>query len=137
MVTTRLKGAFLLLTVAQAAHSTEEFLFELWEVFPPARFLSSTVWPWNPVIGFLIINVGLVMLMIWCLLRVVRPERSSARAWIWGFVALEGINGVGHTVWGLLDMGYRPGLLTALPFLVLVPILVGELRGSVTHDATL
>ncbi|MGI9625587.1 MAG: HXXEE domain-containing protein [Longimicrobiales bacterium] len=128
----RLKVAFLLMACAQAAHSLEEYWGRLWEVFVPAQFLSSFVWPPNPVVGFLIINVSLVALGFWCYFRVVRTDHRSLRAWVWFFVVLQSINGVGHTVWAGMNHGYRPGLITAIPFLVLVPVLVRELSKTRT-----
>ena len=38
--TTRL--AFLLVILAQAAHSIEEYAFRLYDLFPPARFVADT-----------------------------------------------------------------------------------------------
>ena len=130
MVTPRLKVTFLLLAISQAAHSLEEYFGQLWEVFIPAQFLSSFVWPSDPVVGFLIINISLVALGFWCYLTRVRPERPSARAWVWFWIALEAVNGVGHAVWASINHAYTPGLITALPFLVLVPVLFVELLRS-------
>lgn len=123
----RMKAAFLLLALAQAAHSVEEYFARLWEVFAPAAFLSSLVSASRPEVGFLVINVSLVALGFWCYFRVVGREHPHARAWIWFFVALESVNAVGHVLWAAMNQGYRPGLLTALPFLLLVPVLVQEL----------
>lgn len=123
----RMKNTFLLLTLVQAAHSLEEYFARLWEVFAPAAILSSLVSASNPEGGFLLINVSLVAVGFWCYFWVVRREHRNARAWIWFFVGLESVNVVGHALWAATSQGYRPGLFTALPFLILVPILVREL----------
>lgn len=123
----RVRLLFLLVVLTQAAHSCEEYVGRLWEVWLPAQFLSSLVSPSNPVFGFLIINGSLVALGFWCYLWLVRRNAGSGRAWVWFWVLLESVNGVGHTIWAVADGQYRPGLLTAIPFLVLVPLLVREL----------
>lgn len=46
------RTAFGLLIAAQAAHSIEEYLGRLWEVFPPATFVSGLVSP-NRDVGFI------------------------------------------------------------------------------------
>ena len=130
MISARLKLLFLLLVLAQMAHSTEEYLGRLWEVFAPAQFLSSLIYPPDPHVGFLIINIGLVLLGFWCYFAVVRRDRPSALPWIWFWVVLESINGVGHVVWAGMNGGYRPGVGTAVLFLILVPLLVREVRSA-------
>ena len=128
MVSDRLKLAFFFLACAQAAHSLEEYLGRLWEVFIPARFLTNLISETNPVLGFLVINVSLVAFGFFCYFYVVRPATPTALPWIWFWVLLETVNGVGHTVWAIISRTYQPGLLTAPAFLILVPIMVFELR---------
>ena len=38
---TRIERAFGALVLAQAAHSTEEYIGRLWESFPPARWVTG------------------------------------------------------------------------------------------------
>ena len=102
-------------------------MFRLWEVWAPAQFLTGLVSGSNPVLGFLAINIGLVVFGFACYFFAVRPGKPSARALVWFWVCLESVNGVGHTLWAFTSASYRPGLLTAIPFLILVPILVWEL----------
>src|SRR5881397_2539472 len=40
---TRSKTTFLALVAAQTAHSAEEYLGRLWDVFPPARFVTGLI----------------------------------------------------------------------------------------------
>ena len=136
MVSARLKMLFLLLVFAQAAHSLEEYLGRLWEVWAPARFVSELISPSDPVVGFLVINIGLFAVGLLCHFMVVRPARPGARAVIWFWVLLESANGVFHTLWAATNQAYRPGLTTALVFLVLVPLAVKETMVPRAHPAT-
>ena len=56
----RIRRAFLFLVIAQAAHSIEEYLFRLFDVFGPARFVSGLVSD-NLATGFAIINVSFLI----------------------------------------------------------------------------
>ena len=104
--------AFLLLVVAQAAHSVEEYMTRLYAVFAPARFVSTLVSD-DPATGFAIVNASLVALGVGCYLGPVRAGRPSARVWAWAWVALELANGFGHSVLAFSAGGYFPGALTA------------------------
>lgn len=44
----RSRFAFLVLVLAQAAHSAEEYIFKLYDVFVPARFVSGLDIPFSP-----------------------------------------------------------------------------------------
>jgi hypothetical protein len=121
------KPAFLALVVAQAAHSIEEYVGRLWESFPPARILTSLVSD-DLERGFLILNIVLVAFGFWCYLWPVRREWPAAVALMWGWVAIETINGVGHPLWALRTGGYSPGVFTAPILLVLAIHLSRRLR---------
>ena len=41
----------------------------------------------------------------------------------WAWVTLELVNGVGHTVWSMMQNGYTPGLITSLLLLPLAVLL--------------
>ena len=60
----RIRWAFLALIVAQAAHSIEEYVFRLFDVFAPARFVSGLVSD-DLSVGFAFGNAGLVMFGLW------------------------------------------------------------------------
>ena len=111
------RSAFLVLVLAQAAHSVEEYAFKLYDVFAPARFISTLVSE-NPRTGFAIVNLGLVAFGFWCYAARVRPARSSARAWVWPWVFLEALNGIGHPAMAVARGEYFPGTLTAPLLLV-------------------
>ncbi len=59
------RSTFLALVVVQALHSIEEYVFRLYEVFPPARFLSGLIYP-DLETGFLIANVSFVVFGAFC-----------------------------------------------------------------------
>jgi hypothetical protein len=129
---TRFQITFGALVLAQAAHSVEEYIGRLWEVFPPARFLTGLV-SQDREQGFVIINVAVVAFGVWCLAWPIRRAWSSARALAWGFVTLELINGAGHLYWSLITGGYTPGVATAPVLLFLAVYATREL--SVTTAA--
>jgi hypothetical protein len=124
---TRVTFAFSALIVAQAAHSMEEYLGRLWESFPPARFLSGLLSS-DREMGFIAINIALVAFGLWCAFFPVRREWSSAHVFVWFWIVLETVNGVGHPVWTLRQGGYTPGALTAPLLLVLALYLWSQLR---------
>lgn len=116
----RLQTAFGALVLAQAAHSVEEYVGRLWESFPPARFLTGLV-AQDREQGFLVINILLVAFGLWCFLWPFRRQWPSAMTIGWGWVAVEIINGIGHSSWTLWQGGYTPGVATA-PILLLLGI---------------
>ena len=112
------RRAFLALVLVQAAHSVEEYVFRLYDVFAPARFASSLVSS-DLAWGFVVLNVSFFVFGMWCYFALVRPGRPSAAAFVWGWVIVELANGVGHTLLSLFRGGYFPGVATA-PFLFIL-----------------
>jgi hypothetical protein len=111
------RAAFAILIGAQAAHSVEEYVFRLYDIFSPARLVSS-LFSSNPATGFAIANAGIVLFGVWCYTMRIRPSHPSDRALAWLWVILELGNGLGHTTLAALRGGYFPGVGTA-------PILIG------------
>jgi hypothetical protein len=107
------KRLFLGLIVIQAFHSAEEYLFKLYDVFPPARFLSGLVAS-NRQVGFAVMNVLLVLFGMWCYLWPVRRKWKIAAALMWVWVVVELFNGLVHPAWSLLQRSYTPGMMTSL-----------------------
>ena len=107
--TTRL--AFLLLILAQAAHSVEEYAFRLYDLFPPARspICSASTGP----VGFAVFNIGIVLFGLWCWFARIRSQHRSAGGFAWCWALLELGNGLGHVGLALMAGGYFPGLFTA------------------------
>jgi hypothetical protein len=116
-MTTEIQHTFLLMVLLQTLHSLEEYVFELWEHLPPARFLSGLVSDDLPL-GFAIINLSIIAAVFWCYFVPVRNDGSSARSVVWFWAMIESVNGIGHIGFGLFSGGYFPGLYTA-PFLFL------------------
>ena len=103
---------FLFLILAQGAHSIEEYVTKLYEVFAPARFVSSLV-SQDLALGFLVVNAALVTFGLWCWAIPVRSGWQVARGLIWFWTILELGNGVGHSALALSREGYFPGVATA------------------------
>ena len=108
---------FLSLILSQGAHSIEEYATKLYEVFAPARFVSSLV-SQNLALGFLVVNAALVTFGLWCWAVPVRSGWQAARGFVWFWTILELGNGIGHSALALSRGGYFPGVGTA-PLLLL------------------
>jgi len=114
----RVMRPFGALIIMQDAHSVEEYLGRLWESFPPARFLSGLISS-DRELGFIAINTGLVLFGLWCFLYPVGRGWPSASGFLWFWILIEIVNGVGHPLWSIREGGYTPGVLTAPILLVL------------------
>jgi hypothetical protein len=108
---------FLFLILAQGAHSIEEYVTKLYEMFTPARFVSSLVSN-DLALGFLVFNGAPVTFGLWCWAVPVRSGWHAARGLVWFWVILELGNGIGHSALALSRGGYFPGVMTA-PLLLL------------------
>ena len=111
------------LLVAQAAHSVEEYVFHLYDMLPPARFVSGLVSD-DRAFGFAVVNAALVLFFAWTWWARVRPGRPSGRRWAWFWALLEGWNGVLHLAIAAVRGGYFPGAATA-PFLLGLAVRLG------------
>jgi len=110
--------AFLFLILAQGAHSIEEYVTKLYEVFAPARFVSSLVSN-DLSLGFLVVNAALVTFGLWRWAVPVRSSWHAARGLVWFWTIVELGNGIGHSALALSRSGYFPGVATA-PLLLLL-----------------
>jgi len=117
---------FLALICAQTLHSLEEYTHRLYDVFPPARAVSSLLSS-DLSRGFIIFNTALVLFGVWCFVFPIRRGWRSAAQFAWLWVAIELINGIGHTAWALAAAAYRPGAATALLLLPLALLLAWQL----------
>ena len=113
----RYRLAFLVLILAQAAHSIEEYATHLYQVFAPARFVSSLVSN-DLAFGFVVANTVLVTFGFWCWAFPVRSGWRSARGIVLFWTLLELGNGISHLTLALIRGAYFPGLATA-PLLLL------------------
>jgi hypothetical protein len=117
---------FLLLIAAQAAHSTEEYVTGLFEVFAPARYVSGLVSN-DLSVGFLVANAALVGFGLWCWAVPVRSGSRRENAFIWFWTLLELGNGIGHLTLAAAQRGYFPGVATA-PLLLLISLWLAVLQ---------
>lgn len=113
----RCRLAFLWLILAQAAHSIEEYVTRLYEVFAPARFVSGLVSN-DLSFGFLAVNAALVAFGLWCWAVPVRSGWRASRGLAVLWALLEFGNGLGHFALAISRGGYFPGVATA-PLLLL------------------
>ena len=125
----RLDASFIALVGIQAAHSVEECLGRLYEVFPPARFVSGLISN-DLQRGFVIGNIALVSFGLWCFVWPIRRRWRSAVTIAWLWVTIELVNGVVHPLWSLREMSYTPGLATAPLLLVAALYLALQLRAD-------
>jgi len=123
-VTQKIRITFLLIAVTQGLHSIEEAYGKLWEVFPPAKFVSGLVSD-NLETGFVIINVTLFVVLALISLSTF-SKHFSANALLWFWLVLETINGTGHIIWAIMEQSYTPGLITA-PLLLFLALYLGRL----------
>jgi hypothetical protein len=79
-------------------------------------------------VGFIVMNSALVAFGLWALLFPVRKDWPSAAGFMWFWIALETINGIGHSEWTFRQGGYTPGVLTAPILLVIALYLAFQLR---------
>lgn len=128
-MTRRIRLALLSLVLVQAAHSIEEYATRLYDVLPPARYVSGLLFS-DRRIGFVLFNAALVAFGLWCALGAFRGEerrpRAVSLAWFWA--VLETGNGLAHIGWAAFAGGYRPGLATAPLLLAFAFFLGRELR---------
>jgi hypothetical protein len=124
---TRLDVSFIALIGVQAAHSVEEYAGRLYEVFPPARFVSGLV-SQDLRSGFVILNVALALFGLWCFVWPIMRRWPSALTFGWIWVTIELVNGVVHPLWTLREMRYTPGVATAPLLLMLALYLARQLR---------
>ena len=108
---------FLFLILAQGAHSIEEYVTRLYEVFAPARFVSGLASN-NLALGFIVVNAALVTFGLWSWAVPVRSSWHAARGLVWFWTILELGNGIGHSALALSRRGYFPGVATAPLLLV-------------------
>jgi len=122
----KLTSGFLILVLIQGLHSIEEYIGRLWEVFPPAEFLTG-LFSEDHEKGFLIANIGLFIFGMLCWIFPIRKNYASGNGIMWFWIILEMINGLGHSIWSVSEQSYTPGLITA-PFLFITAIYLARTR---------
>jgi hypothetical protein len=119
----RSRIAFALVILAQAAHSVEEYVYRLFDVFAPARWVSG-LFSTNLALGFALANVCIVLFGAWCYWARVHPSHPGARGYAWSWACLELGNGMGHILFSMLRRAYFPGVGTA-PLLIATSCYLG------------
>jgi hypothetical protein len=123
----RSRRLFLLLVITQMAHSVEEYVTRLYEVFAPARFVSGLVSD-DAAVGFIIVNAIIIVVGFWCYIGPVRSGRGAARLVAWWWTVIEMANGIGHAVFAVRAAGYFSGALTAVVLVCTATCLAISLR---------
>ena len=118
----RARKLFLLMILAQALHSVEEYHFRLFDRLLPARYVAETFGVDRPL-GFIMANTALVGFGLWCWFARVRPGRGAALGLAWFWALLECANGLAHGALAVAAGGYFPGLATA-PLLLGIGVLL-------------
>jgi len=129
----RSKLLFLLLVTIQAAHSVEEYWARLYDVLPPARYVSGLVSA-DRATGFTIINAAIIALGACCYAFPIRSGLRAGRTVAWLWLAIEFANGTGHVLLAASAGGYFPGAFTGAALVVaalgLAASLLLDNRGS-------
>lgn len=125
----RARHTFLVLILAQTAHSIEEYIFRLFDVLTPARLVSELISS-NRAVGFAVANAALVFIGFGCYVGSVRRGTPSARAIAWSWAGLEFANGTAHSVLAWSVRSYFPGVATAPILLALSSYLAVTLTRS-------
>ena len=126
---TQFQLSFLALVATQAAHSVEEYVGRLYDVFPPTQFVSGLI-SQDHERGFVIFNIALVTFGLWCFVWPVRKKWLLAIPLAWFWVVIELINGIGHPLWTLTEFAYTPGVVTAPILLILALYVASQLRAG-------
>src|SRR5919108_3737803 len=100
----RSKLLFLLLVITQAAHSLEEYLTRLFEVFPPARLVSGLISD-DLAIGFALVNSVIIVGGVWCYVGPVRTGGGAGRVVASVWTVIELANGIGHVAMAIFAGG--------------------------------
>jgi hypothetical protein len=94
----------------------------------PAGAVSDRLVSRDQEQGFLLMNVALVAFGVWCFVWPIRRDWPTAAVFVWMWVTIEVINGVGQPLWSLRMGGYTPGVATAPVLLVIALYLARQLR---------
>jgi len=123
----RIRITFLFLILNQGIHSVEEYITGLWEVFTPARIVSN-IFSSDTEKGFIIINIFLFIAGIICWILISTRNGKKFLPFVWFFVIIGFINGIGHPLWGIFTLQYVPGLVTSVVILGLDIYLTFQLK---------
>ena len=80
--------------------------------------------------GFITLNIALITFGLWCFIWPVRGQWSSAIPLVWFWIVVEVVNGIGHPLWSLTQLGYTPGVATAPILLFLALYMAWQLASG-------
>jgi len=127
LTTSSIPWLFLLLGLAQAAHSVEEVLTGLWKNFPAVTGFLHARLAWLPVMSWSANGFAAANLVIVAVLLGFSPFPFLNKTWAWraaGIAAvIEILNGLGHTSAALVTGSYFSGCISAV-FLLLFGLLI-------------
>ena len=130
----RSKLFFFLLLIAQVAHSVEECLTRLFEVFAPARFVSGLVSE-DLALGFAVVNAAFIGVGAWCYVGPVRAGGVAGQIAAAVWIAIELANGLGHITIAAMSGAYFSGSLTAVFLIVTAVCLAFSLLADTRRGA--
>jgi hypothetical protein len=130
----RSKLLFLLLVIVQAAHSVEEYVTRLFEVFAPARFVSGLVSE-DLALGFAIANAAVVGIGAWCYVGPVRGGGAAGQVAAVVWIVIELANGIAHIAIAASSGAYFSGSMTAVFLVVTAGCLAFSLLTDRNHLA--
>ncbi len=118
---------YLVLGLAQVAHSIEEVLTGLWRWMPVVTGALHTQLNWIPVLAMSEQTFVVANLVINSPMLALSPFVFLNQAWAWKVVTavavVETLNGIGHLSAALVVGGYFSGCLTAIGLLLFsIPI---------------
>lgn len=123
-------GLYLALGIAQAAHSTEEYLTRLVDKFPVVTGYLHKVAGFFPVVTmtertFVVLNIGLIVFLL-----SVSPFVFQRRPWALRVArvaaVVEALNGFAHLFAAVYTGGYYPGALSAVGLLLVAGATLGS-----------
>lgn len=128
MKTTRaLPYLYLLLGLAQAAHSIEEILTGLWKNFSVVTEFINSRFPAFPVMSWSVEGFAAANLVIVALLLAFSPFPFLQRPWLWTIVRviaiIEMLNGSNHIITAIIQRSYFSGCVSAI-FLFIIGLLI-------------
>jgi hypothetical protein len=123
----KIRTTFAALLVLQALHAIEEYWFRFYDVFPPAKALGTLI-PGSSQIGFVLFNALLLLIGLATFRYSFGGEPRRLHVLLWLGVAIETYNGLAHLAWMILIAGYNPGLVSAVPLVIVAGWLAYLLR---------
>lgn len=135
-MSSKIKIAFLILVIIQTFHSIEEYTNKLYMVFKPAKVVSL-LFSSDPLTGFVIVNTLIILSGFFCYFVFINRDHITSKFWITAGGIIEFGNGLGHIMISIVRHSYFPGIITAVPLLLVsVYVLYQAIQVSNTSSAS-